>query len=205
MSRGPDVILEEYDQIQEEAFRIQKDAFQYIKDARTIGVSDRTIKQVLKDQNVPKKTIRNLMNGYFTPVNYSEARFEKKIKSIKELAKRMTEKDKDLGYIAKSSYLYPKLGLDRVKRSWNQKRFELLEWQKEKEKPGLFKRLKKRLNPFKGFGAPEPQAKIQTPPLPATPMPKLAANTQQKNPQTNLTRTEQALLSPSEKIIAGRT
>ena len=69
----------------------------------------------------------------------------------------------------------------------------------------MFKRLKKRLNPFKGFGAPEPQAKIQTPPLPATPMPKLAANTQQKNPQTNLTRTEQALLSPSEKIIAGRT
>ena len=78
-------------------------------------------------------------------------------------------------------------------------------WQKEKEKPGLFKRLKKRLNPFKGFGAPEPRAEIPTPPLPKTPMPKLAANTQQKDPITNLTRTEQALLSPSEKIIAGRT
>ncbi len=69
----------------------------------------------------------------------------------------------------------------------------------------MFKRLKKRINSFKGLGAPEPQAKIQTPPLPTTPMPKLTANTQQKNPQTNLTRTEQALLSPSEKIIAVRT
>ena len=49
------------------------------------------------------------------------------------------------------------------------------------------------------------QSKIQTPPLNKTPMPKLAANTQQKDPITNLTRTEQALLSPSEKIIAGRT
>ena len=69
----------------------------------------------------------------------------------------------------------------------------------------MFKRLKKRLNPFKGVGAPEPRAEIPTPPLPKTPMPKLAANTQQKNTQTNLTRTEEALLSPSEKIIAGRT
>ena len=63
MTRGPEVILEEYNQIQEEAFRIQKDAFQYIKDARLIGVSDRTIREVLKNQNVPTKTIRNLMNG----------------------------------------------------------------------------------------------------------------------------------------------
>ena len=44
-------------------------------------------------------------------------------------------------------------------------------------------------------------------PLAKTPMPVVnnAAMTMAKNPQTNLTRTEEALLSPSEKIIAGRT
>jgi hypothetical protein len=48
--------------------------------------------------------------------------------------------------------------------------------------------------------------KIQTPPLGNTPMPmKMASNTQQINPQTNLTRTEEALLSPTEKVIASRT
>ena len=51
------------------------------------------------------------------------------------------------------------------------------------------------------------QSKLPTPPLDTQPMPKV--NNQQmamaKNPQTNLTRTEEALLSPSEKIIAGRT
>ena len=49
--------------------------------------------------------------------------------------------------------------------------------------------------------------KVQTPPLPKTPMPVVnnAALTTAKNPQTNLTRSEEALLSPSEKIIAGRT
>ena len=50
------------------------------------------------------------------------------------------------------------------------------------------------------------QSKIQTPPLPSTPMPaKMASNTLQKNPQTNLTQTEEALLSPTEKVIASRT
>jgi hypothetical protein len=46
-----------------------------------------------------------------------------------------------------------------------------------------------------------------TPPLDPTPMP-VANNMQMasvKDPQTNLTRTEERLLSPSEKIIAGRT
>jgi hypothetical protein len=41
-----------------------------------------------------------------------------------------------------------------------------------------------------------------------TPMPaanNMAMNTQQKNPITNLTSTETALLSPTEKVIAGRT
>ena len=48
--------------------------------------------------------------------------------------------------------------------------------------------------------------KIQTPPLGNTPMPaKMASNTLQKNPQTNLTQTEEALLSPTEKVIASRT
>ena len=51
------------------------------------------------------------------------------------------------------------------------------------------------------------EVKVQTPPLPPTSMP-VANNVQMasaKDPQTNLTRTEEALLSPTEKIIAGRT
>ena len=48
---------------------------------------------------------------------------------------------------------------------------------------------------------------IQTPPLPGTPMPdkKLVASAPQINQQTGLTRTESALLSPSEQEIARRT
>ena len=50
------------------------------------------------------------------------------------------------------------------------------------------------------------QSKIKTPPLGDTPMPnKMVASVPQKNPQTNLTQTEEALLSPTEKVIASRT
>ena len=46
---------------------------------------------------------------------------------------------------------------------------------------------------------------IQTPLLPNTPMPaKMATNTQQKDPITNLTSTQTALLSPMEKVIASK-
>ena len=48
-------------------------------------------------------------------------------------------------------------------------------------------------------------SKIQTPPLGDTPMPnKMLASAPPKNPQTNLTQTEEALLSPEEKVIASR-
>ena len=42
-------------------------------------------------------------------------------------------------------------------------------------------------------------SKPQAPPLGNTPMPKLMASANIKNPQTNLTRTEEALLSPKKK------
>ena len=49
-----------------------------------------------------------------------------------------------------------------------------------------------------------PAPEIKTPPLPNTPQPKVRT-AQQINPQTNMTRTETALLSPEEQVIASRT
>ena len=48
-------------------------------------------------------------------------------------------------------------------------------------------------------------ADIQTPPLGNTPMPIVQTARANVNPNTNLTRTQEALLSPEEKIIASRT
>jgi hypothetical protein len=73
--------------------------------------------------------------------------------------------------------------------------------QQIKKVPGIIKDLMVPGSP--GFTS---KPKMQTPPLGDTPMPsKQLSQAQNVNPQTNLTQTETALLSPIEKVIAGRT
>ena len=69
-----------------------------------------------------------------------------------------------------------------------------------KDEDYFFKPMKKSAVPMEGA----PKQVSQTP-LPQTPQPKLATVSPQKSPTTGLTRTETALLSPSEQEIARRT
>jgi len=206
INRGPAVIVKEFEQMQKEAFIIQKEMYNIIQDALKLDLDEVDIKKVLEEAQIPKKRIRKLMNGEFVPANFSDARFKKKVKQLEDQAAEMTKNNPDMKFFLDEDYAYPKSELKDVQYEWKGK--SLITEPKE-EKPGLIKRgIKKvwqNVSPFKGFGAPKEQSKIQTPPLGNTPMPKLTQNTQQKDPTTNLTRTEQALLSPSEKIIAGRT
>jgi len=219
-SRGPEVILREYNQMQLEGYKVQQDFYKMIVDAKTIGLNNFDIRKKLKEQGLGTKMINNLMNGTFTPINYSDARFKKKVEAVKRLAKEKTKESADYRFIVDSNYLYPKLQLNLLKNSYRFKKLDpkdKLKVYKEgknpntegifgkflKGGPGLIQRGKNLINKILPS---EPMSKIQTPPLPDTPMPKkMASNTQQINPQTNLTRTEEALLSPTEKVIAGRT
>ena len=219
-SRGPEVILREYNQMQLEGYKIQQDFYKMIVDAKTIGLNNFDIRKKLKEQGLGTKMINNLMNGTFTPINYSDARFKKKVEAVKRLAKEKTKESADYRFIVDPNYLYPKLQLNLLKNSYRFKKLDpkdKLKVYKEgknpntegifgkflKGGPGLIQRGKNLINKILPS---EPMSKIQTPPLPDTPMPKkMASNTQQINPQTNLTRTEEALLSPTEKVIAGRT
>ena len=206
MNRGPSVIAKEFDQMQEEAFIVQQEMYNIIQDALKLDLDESDIQKVLKDAQLPNKRIRKLLNGEFVPANFSDSRFKKKVKVLKEHAARMTKDNPDMKFYLDEDYAYPKYLLKDIQYKWKGK--SLIPEPKE-EKEGLIKRgLKKvweNVSPLKGFGEPKERTQIQTPPLNKTPMPKLAANTQQKDPNTNLTRTEQALLSPSEKIIAART
>ena len=219
-SRGPEVILKEYNQMQLEGYKIQQDFYKMIVDAKTIGLTNFDIRKKLKAQGVGSKMISNLMNGIFTPINYSDARFKKKVKAIERLAKEKTKNDPNYRFAVDSSYLYPKLQLNMLKLSYKFKKLDPEDKLKVyaegknpntegifgkflKGQPGLIQRGKNLINKVLPG---EPMSKIQTPPLPNTPMPKkMASNTQQINPQTNLTRNEEALLSPTEKVIAART
>jgi hypothetical protein len=218
-SRGPEVILQEYNQMQLEGYKVQQNFHKMIVDAKTIGVPTFDIRRKLKDQGVGSKMINNLMNGVFTPINYSDARFKKKVKAVETFAREKSKKNSDYRFIVDPNYLYPKLQLNLLKNSYKFKKLDPNDKLKIyaegknpntggifgkffKDGPGIIQRGKNLINKVLPG---EPMSKIQTPPLGDTPQPKLAANTQQIDPITNLTRTETALLSPTEKVIASRT
>jgi hypothetical protein len=68
--------------------------------------------------------------------------------------------------------------------------------------PKIKEGIKNIINPLSNV-----MGKIETPPLPGTPTPdkKLVASMPQTDLRTGLTRTETALLSPDEQVIARRT
>jgi hypothetical protein len=232
-TRGPKVILGEFDQMQQEALTLQQGFYQMIQDARTIGLDDSDIKKKLKEQRMGSTMIRNLMNGEFTPVSFSEALFEKKIKAVERMADEKTSENKKLNYFVNEDYLYPKSELRSLQRAYKNKLLDpegrtgtkandakknpntkgffgasildkLVPGQPFSEGPGIIQRGKNAIEkvlPGRQF-----DSKVTTPPLGATPMPSNQLSQQQNvDPQTNLTGTETALLSPTEKVIAGRS
>ena len=108
---------------------------------------------------------------------------------------------KDRGVEINKEYFYPKRLFKDIIRQY--KKIPLMretETEEETTEPNIIERGIDRVKDL--FS----EAPIQTPPLGNTPMPaKIASNTQQINPQTNLTRNQEALLSPTEKVIAART
>ena len=225
-SNTPSDMVKEFDIMQEEDFRIQKDMFIRIEDMKLLKVEPRTIKKILEKAGSDETLIRNLMRGFFTPTNYSEPRFDQKVEYVRDAMEEQSEKSKDYFFYEDEAFLFPKTELDAVKRDWKRREFfpdgytpDKTKYKKNKkgqtlydmqgnpmpEDEGLLKKgiekIKKITNPFSGLMSQKPQV----PPLPQTPMPNVATAALQKSPQTGLTRTETALLSPSEQEIARRT
>jgi len=110
------------------------------------------------------------------------------------MKKRVKEAEKlDRGKVNKD-YFYPKRLLKQIEKEYKNKK---LETQEPKIEPvSSIPRVDKNIQTTQ---LPE----IQTPPLPNTPMP-VVRTAALPGTNTNLTRTQQALLSPEEQIIASR-
>ncbi len=226
-SNTPSDMVREFDIMQGEDFKIQKDMFIRIEDMKLLNVDNRTIKKILEKAGTDETLIRNLMRGFFTPTNYSEPRFNQKVEYVRDAMEEQSEKSEDYFFFENKYFLFPKSELDAVKRDWKRREFfpdgytpDKTKYKKNskgqtlydangnpipEEGTGIIKKglekIKKLVNPLAGLTSQKPQV----PPLPQTPMPNVAVAAMQKNPQTGLTRTETALLSPSEQVIARRT
>jgi hypothetical protein len=138
---------------------------------------------------IPTKAIM-LMNGFYTPLSYGpeglKSRREKILRNNKDLDQR----------IYNYQYFFPLGMLEAAKRRWKGIRFQDMEREIEQ--------------PDEQSAAPveTPQvAPIEEPQvaeLPTTPAPVVQAQVPDVNPQTGLTTTETALLSPGEQAIRQR-
>jgi len=194
--RGPNVLAEEFRQIQEENLKVNRDFYVILQDAQTMGVDKRTLKRILKQRGISTKNANFLLRGKNIPYTGYKGRMQKRVKDAKVLSKKLGEGN------VNANYFYPRKLFNDILREYRRKSIVPKE---ETDSPGLINRGLDAVGDLFG-GAPEnqPVSEIQTPPLPNTPQPRVRT-TQQINPTTNLTRTETALLSPEEQVIASRT
>ena len=222
IDRPPSVMVDEFEKMQGEAFEIQRNMYMVIKDLQMLDLSKDKIEDIMVESGMNKKMASALIDGEFTPIKYSVPRFETKVDVLKDLAKFKTKKSDNFIYNIKESYVFPEDKLDSVYDKWEDRKFfpegykpELEgavtndkgtlvydERGKIKKEPTLLEKVIPKIRNMVFPGTSQTKA-----PLPQTPMPdkRLVASTPQINQQTGLTRTETALLSPSEQEIARRT
>ena len=153
----------------------------------------------MKDRGISSKNSNKLLRGVNIPYSGYEGRMKKRVTDARKLSKELNE-----GSINRN-YFYPRRLFKQIEREYKRKNIKPIE-----PGPGLIERGIRGAQDLFG-SVPQQnttvqQANIQTPPLPGTPMPKINNQIAQNiNPQTGLTRTESALLSPAEQIIARRT
>ena len=191
--RGPDVLAEEFRKIQEEKLRVNQDFHQILKDAQIMGVDARTLKKIMRKRNISARDANFLLKGKNIPYTGYETRMKKRVKEAEKVAE-------DRGVEINKEYFYPKRLFKDIIRQY--KKIPLMretETEEETTEPNIIERGLDRVKDL--FS----EAPIQTPPLGPTPMPnnRLFATAPVN---TNLTRTENALLSnPLDREIARRT
>ena len=192
LERGPDVMAAEFQQIQNEALAAQFEVYKMFAESLESELLTRDqIEQVLgKDgRNVPN--LDNLMDGYFTPVSYSESGLEQRADELyKEYLKS--------GIVINRSDLLPLSKLDSIIFKMENIRFKDLV---DPDRKPLAKPKSSSDNLYFGDQQQDPV----TPELPNMPTPVVPnTNMNPVNPATGLTTTETALLSPGEQAIRQR-
>ena len=200
-NRGPLVLADEFRQIQDETLKVNREFYLILQDALAVGVPKRQLLKILRDRRISYAKAKKLLDGKNIPYTGYEERMKSRVKEAQIEAKRRGE-----GETVNKEYFYPKKLFRDILREYKNKTLKieepntiLLELEKFKES------ISGDQSALPGQEETRRLADIQTPPLPNTPMPMVQTAIANVNPNTNLTPTQEALLSPEEKVIASRT
>jgi hypothetical protein len=202
VDRGGNTYVEEFKDIQEEMFKVQQEFYNVLKDGNLLGLSKQDLRKLLKRRNFSNKEINLLFRGKFVPFKPSESLMQKR---LRELKKAYPDQ------IINKDFFYPRKDFNKVMRDYSKRSLKVKP--EEEDDNSIIDRIKDAGTSFMDrFSETTPTTQniqtAQVPPLPNMPMPNrqmASLGTTQKNPITGLTRTESALLSPEEQVIARRT
>ena len=183
--RGPLVLAEEFRDIQDETLRVNRDFYFILKDALEVGVPEKTLKKIIRERGISFRNFKKLLKGENIPYTAYKERMKKRVKEAEKLDRGKVNKD----------YFYPKKLLKQIEKEYKNKKLDTRETE---------------IEPVSSVPTEDTSIQttrlpdIQTPPLPNMAMPVVQTARANVNLNTNLTRTQEALLSPEEKIIASR-
>ena len=214
-------IIERYIASNKARFEVQKEMFKNIDAAEILGESTSDLRKVFKERQISNKNFRTLLRGRFEPYypsddirrkfrdiangigetnNFKGATGE--LRDLKNIFKNLDVENRFQSFATGGSVL-PEGGADNLEKVMP------VITQIKSDMEGLDLRDEFNVS-VTDYITPPPQ--IVTPPLPPMPAPvvnqqrpPMVANNAQKPVTSNLTRTEQALLSPMEKVIAEKT
>jgi hypothetical protein len=135
------------------------------------------------------KNVKKLLRGKNIPYTAYKERMKKRVKEAEQIGKEQGQ-----GKVNRD-YFYPRRLLRDIEREYKNKELNTA--------PPEIEPVSEVPVEDTTTTASLPTPEIQTPPLPNTPMP-VIRTTALPSVNTNLTRTQQALLSPEEQIIASR-
>jgi hypothetical protein len=201
----PKFFAKEFDKLNSNKYRIMSEIHKDIEALRVIGFKDKEIRDIMKGRRaVSKDDINKLMIGVFNPEKVPQFRKDsgiiKAVENInRELGTNYTVNDfinrSELQSIT-NKYRNIPLGLSENDRQ------EFLKTTIEKKADDLEPLLDKQQIRMENQESSLPKPQL---PIPNVPMPNVPPLTASVNPNTNLTRTETALLSPEEQVIAARS
>jgi len=199
-NRGPLVLADEFRQIQDETLKVNRNFHMILQDALAMGVPKKELLKILRSRRIPYSKAKKLLDGKNIPYTGYDERMKNRVKEAQKEATRRGE-----GETVNKEYFYPKRLFRNIFNEYKNKSIKI-------EQPG-----ESELDELRNYlqeqetdnlsSVPQQQttqtAAIQTPPLPQTPQP-VVQIAQNINPTTGLTRSETALLSPEEQVIASR-
>tara|TARA_R100000315_G_scaffold58685_1_gene33950 strand:+ start:1 stop:1374 length:1374 start_codon:yes stop_codon:yes gene_type:complete len=194
LNRGPEELANEFRRIQDESFKVQQDFYITLQNALKMGLTKKDLRRIMKERGMGVREMNMLLRGKMEPFKFSESRFRKRVKDAKK-----AYPDEDII----KSFFFPRKEFIKVMREYRNKSLKPIEPEvkqevEETEGPSIIERFRNMLP------SSITNLRSQVPPLPNTPTPRVQT-TALKNPTTGLTRTETALLSPTEQVIARRT